>query len=210
MRSIAPLNRPTVVMLAGIEGRRRIIPAHRVAEVERIAAEAIEPARRIEQAELECREDLDRTMRAAWQRGFAQGHAEALEGLQHFLIALDARRRCVDAELLQLVMDAVTKILRRLPPALLTENMIEAALDEAQGERGCMVLRVNPERVTVAESWLAGRSPAAIEEMRVAIEPDAALSPDQCVLETPSGVIEVGLEVQLQAIRMALHAADEL
>jgi type III secretion protein L len=196
-----------VATLAGIETRRRVIPASQVARLESIAAEAAAPSERIEQAELRCREDLGRVTHTAWQRGFARGHAEALGQLQDFLASVEARRRSVDGELVQLVMDAVRKILRNLPPALLTENLIEAALDEAQGERGRVVLRVHPERLPVAESWVARRSATTREALSIVIEPDGTLEPDDCTLQTPGGVIEVGLAIQLEALRTLLNGS---
>ncbi len=36
------------------------------------------------------------------------------------------------------------------------------------------------------------------------VEGDAALKVDDCVLETPSGVIEVSLDVQLEALQAVL------
>jgi type III secretion protein L len=201
---MTPLNRPMVATLAGIETRRRVIPADQVARLERIAAEAAAPSQRIEQAELRCREDLGRITHTAWQRGFARGHAEALTHLRDFLATVDARRGSVDTELIQLVMDAVGKILRNLPPGLLTENLIAAALDEAQGERGRVVLRVHPERLSVADDWLARRSSPTQDALSVVIEADGTLEPDDCTLETPCGVIEVGLGIQLEALRTVL------
>jgi type III secretion protein L len=207
MRAMAPLNRPTVATLAGIEAHRRVIPAARVVQIERLAAEAVAPSRRIEQAELQCREDLGRVTHTAWQRGFARGHADALAQLRDFLAALHARRKSVDAELVQLVADAVSKILRHLPPELVTENLIAAALDEALGERGRVALRVHPERVAVAESWLARQPAATSEAFCVVVESDDTLERDGCTLETPSGVIEVGLGIQLEALRTMLTAS---
>jgi type III secretion protein L len=209
MQRVSPLNRPTVMTLAGIESYRRVIPADRVAEIEQIAAHAVEPSRRIEQAESRCREGIGRIAHAGWQRGFSRGHAEALARLSDFLGALDERRKSVDAELAALVADAVSKIVRRLPPDMLTESLIAAALDEAQGERGRAVLRVHPERVAVAESALGRPAGSTSTALCVVVEADSALAPDDCILETPSGVIEVGLGIQLEALGVLLNTSQE-
>jgi type III secretion protein L len=207
MSAATPFNRPIVATLAGIEPSRRIIPAAEVAELERIATAAIEPERRIEAAEAKAREGLGRIVHAGWQRGFARGHAEALNRLQEFLAALSERRKNVDAELIGLVADAVTRIVRRLPPDILTESLIQAALDEVQGERGRAVLRIHPERVTVAETWLRERPPAQADGLSIVIEADSAMGRDDCTLETSNGVVETGLDVQLEALRAALFAS---
>jgi type III secretion protein L len=202
----APLNRPTVLALAGVESLRRVIPAKRVAELERIAGQAVSAGDLVEQAEKRCLDGLDRLSHAAWQRGFSTGHAQALGRLQDFLAAVDARRKAVDAELIGLVMDAVRKIVRRLPPALLTENIVEAALAEAADEHGRVVLRVHPERVAVAESVLSRASAQENRRLHVLVEADSAMALDDCTVETPSGAIEAGLQVQLEALCAALKA----
>jgi type III secretion system HrpE/YscL family protein len=209
MRTMAPFNRPIVATLAGVETSRRVIAADQVAELERIATDAIAPSQRIEEAEVKCREGLGRVAHAGWQRGFARGHADALGQLRELLTALDERRKSVDAELVGLVADAVTRIVRNLPPEVLTEGLIEAALDEAQGERGRVVLRVHPERMEIVETWLRQRPAPAPGTINLVIEADSALGPDDCTLETPNGVIETGLGIQLQALRATLFAAVE-
>lgn len=201
----APFNRPVVLTLARVESLRRVIPADRVQELEKVASGAVAATRRIQDAEAHCREELARTTHEAWQRGFARGHADALQRVRDLLAAVDARRRAIDAELIALVEDVVGRIIRNLPPALLTQNLIEAAFAEAQGERGRCVLRVHPERVAVAEDWLR-QSSAANDVIRVSIEPDAAMAQDDCTLETSAGVIDAGLRTQLAALSAVLTA----
>lgn len=200
-----PFNRPVVLTLARVESLRRVIPADRVQELEQVASGAISANRRIQDAEAQCREELARTTHEAWQRGFARGHADALQRVRDLLAAVDARRRALDAELIALVEDVVGRIIRNLPPALLTQNLIEAAFAEAQGERGRCILRVHPERLAAAEDWLR-QAGAASDVIRVSIEPDAALAQDDCTLETPAGVIDAGLRTQLNALSAVLTA----
>jgi type III secretion protein L len=202
MRAATPFNRPIVATLAGIQPSRRIIPAAEVAELERIAIAAIEPERRIEAAEVKAREGIGRIVHAGWQRGFARGHAEALSRLQEFFAALSERRTNVDAELIGLVAEAVSRIVRAMPPEILTKSVIQAALDEVQGERGRVVLRLHPERVALAETWLRERPMTGA--ISIVVEADTTLGLDDCMLETANGVIETGLDIQLQALHTAL------
>jgi flagellar biosynthesis/type III secretory pathway protein FliH len=207
MSAATPFNRPVVAALAGIESSRRVIPAADVAELERIASAAVAPTQRIEAAEVKAREGLGRVVHAAWQRGFVRGHVEALDRLRDFLAALSERRKGVDAELVGLVADAVTRIVRALPAEMLTESLIQAALDEAAGERGRVVLRVHPARMTVVETWLRHRPAPPAEALSIVVEADSAVGLDDCTLETSNGVIETGLAIQLQALRTTLFAA---
>lgn len=199
-----PLNRSTVAALAGVDSRRRIIPAELVAKVEQMAMSTVSPEERIDRAERQCREGIGRVAHAGWQRGYAHGHEKAVARLQEFVTALDRRRNALDAELVGLVADAVERILRRLPPGWLTEKLIESALDEAQGERGRAVLRVHPERLAESERCLQNSRADTQGTLQVIVEADATLAPDDCTLETPDGVIEVGLGTQLAALRSVL------
>lgn len=200
-----PFNRPVVLTLARVESLRRVISADRVQELEQVASGAVAANRRILDAEAQCREELARTTHEAWQRGFARGHADALQRLRDLLAMIDARRKAVDAELIPLVEDVVGRIIRNLPPPLLTQNLIEAAFAEAQGERGRCILRVHPDRLGAAEDWLR-QSGTASDIIRISIEPDAALAQDDCILETPAGVIDAGLRTQLAALSAVLTA----
>jgi len=201
-----PLNRPVVLTLAKVNSSRRVISASQMQEVEQIAATAVDASQRIKQAEAECRAGLDRMAYQAWQRGFARGHTEALQKVRDYLGALDARRKAVDSDLIALVNEAVCRIIRTMPPGLLTENLIETALSEAQADHGRLVLRVHPNRVAYAEKFLAQAS-APSNSMHVVIEADATMAPDDCTLDTPAGTIDASLQTQLDALREVLDEA---
>jgi type III secretion protein L len=201
------LNRPVVLTMARVDSLQRVIPAERVREVEQIAATATSAGKRIDEAEAQCRSSIDRKSMEAWQRGFAQGHAEALRKLKDFIVAVDTRRKAVDAELLALVDEAVRRIVRNVPAQLLTESAIETALSEAQSTRGRFVLRVHPDLTGFAENFLS-RVRAPGDQMQVVVEGDAAMAYGDCTLETPAGTIDAGLSTQLAALRSVLDGAS--
>jgi len=201
-----PLNRPVVLTLAKVNSSRRVISASEMREVEQIAANAVDAGQRIKEAEAECRAGLDRMAYQAWQRGFARGHAEAMQKVRDYLVALDARRKAVDSDLIALVNEAVCRIIRTMPPGLLTENLIETALSEAQADHGRLVLHVHPNRVTFAEKFLS-QANAPSNAMHVVVEADATLAPDDCTLDTPAGTIDASLQTQLDALREVLDEA---
>jgi type III secretion system HrpE/YscL family protein len=200
-----PFNQPTVLGLAQLEPTR-IIPAEHVQQLERAAARVASAGQRVSEAEAQCLAELDKTSHAAWQRGYAQGHAEGLRKLRDFVAAVDARRKSLDAELISLAMDAVRKILRHVPSDLLTENLIETALGEAQDERGRLVLRVHPGRIDAAERFLS-QCPATAG-LRVIVEGDASMGEHDCMLETSFGVIDTSLEAQLDTLDAVLRESS--
>jgi len=206
-----PLNRPVVLTLAKVNSSRRVISASQMQEVEQIAATAVDASQRIKQAEAECRAGLDRMAYQAWQRGFARGHTEALQKVRDYLATLDARRKAVDSDLIALVNEAVCRIIRTMPPGLLTENLIETALSEAQADHGRLVLHVHPNRAAYAEKFLAQANAPSnsmnAHWMNVVVEADATMAPDECTLDTPAGTIDASLQTQLDALREVLDEA---
>lgn len=195
-----PLNRATVLTLGRIESARRVIAASQVRELEHIAASAANAGQRIEEAEARCLADLESTTHSAWQRGYARGHAEALERLHAMLAALDQKRKAMEPELIELVADAIGRIVRGLPADVLTPGLITTALEEAQCDRGRLILRVHPTNAEIAERWLELHA-GTRQHTKISIEIDASVSSDGCVLETPAGAIDASLTTQLAALR---------
>jgi flagellar assembly protein FliH len=195
-----PLNRPVVLQLAGTSAR--VIPASWVSELEEIAGVVLSATQRIQDAETQCHENLASTLQTAWTRGYALGHAEALQKLRDYFEELDMIRQSVNQDLVSLVLEAVNKIVRGLPPQLVTESLVESALDEAQDQRGRLVLRVHPTRADDAERWLREQAADMHQPPRVMVEVDASMGVDDCMLETPAGRIDAGLKTQLEALKV--------
>jgi type III secretion protein L len=202
----APFSRPTVLGLARIDSARRVLAVDEVRELERIATAAASVGQRIEAAEARCLADLEATTHAAWQRGYTSGHAEALRRLQDVLAALDQRRKAIEPQLIELVVDAIGRIARGLPSDVLLPGLIATALEEAQCERGRIVLRVHPVNGETATRWLARHAPRS-EQVRMTVELDASIAENGCLLETPVGVIDAGLTTQLDALSACLTRA---
>ncbi len=199
----APFNRATVLALGRVDSARRVIAAAQVRELEQIATYAVNAGQRIEEAEATCLADLDKTTHSAWQRGYARGHSEALERLHGVLATLDDRRKAVETDLIELVIDAIGRIVRGLPADLLTPGLITTALEEAQTDRGRLVLRIHPANAEIVERWL--ELPMAAGSTRSSVSKSTPRAKDGCVLETPVGSIDASLTTQLLALREHLR-----
>jgi type III secretion protein L len=202
----APFNRPTVLGLARIDSARRVLDVDEVRELESIATTTASVGQRIEAAEARCLADLEATTHAAWQRGYTSGHGEALRRLRDVLAALDERRKAIEPQLIELVIDAIGRIARGLPSDVLLPGLIATALEEAQCERGRLVLRVHPANGETATRWLA-RQATRSEQIRVTVEVDGSIAENGCLLETPVGVIDASLTTQLDALSVCLMRA---
>jgi type III secretion protein L len=202
-----PLNRPVVATLAQIDSQERVIAAERVREIERIAARTASAGQLISQAEAMCRESLDDQARAAWAQGVAQGRAEALAKLKDFVDALALRRRELDRELMDLVTDAVGKIIRDMPSDLLAHSVIAHALDAALEHRGRVALRVHPDRVDAAKRATAAHADGQSVQFTVVVTADESFELDDCIAESAFGVIDASLTMQLDSLRSLLRSA---
>jgi len=198
------LHRSTTLALAGLASSSRIIAADRVHEIERTARDIASAGQCLHEAQVSCLQDLESITQSGWKQGYERGHAQALGELGGFLRKLEERSRELDQELIGIVMDAVTRIVGQLPPALLTERLIESALTEARADRGNVTLRLHPERAAAAEAWLR-RSAHDHPSLRLNLEVDATLGRDDCSVETANGVIEAGIQTQLAALSTVLH-----
>lgn len=196
----APFNRATMLALGRVDSQRRVIAASQVRELEHIAASAANAGQRIEEAEARCLADLENTTHSAWQRGYARGYAEALERLHDLLAELDDKRKALGVEIIDLIVDAIGRIVRGLPADVLTPGLITTAIEEAQCDRGRLNLRVHPANAEVSERWL-GLPAANREHTTITIEIDTSVPRDGCVLETPVGAIDASLTTQLAALR---------
>ena len=202
-----PLNRPVIATLAQIDSQERVIDAERVREIERIAARAASAGQLISQAEAMCRESLDDQARAAWAQGVAQGRADALAKLKDFIDALALRRRELDRELMDLVSDAVGKIIRNIPSDLVTHSVIAHALDAALEHRGRVALRVHSDRVEAAKRAIAVHTDGQSVLFTVVVTADESLDLEDCIAESAFGVIDASLTMQLDSLRSLLRSA---
>ena len=80
---------------------------------------------------------------------------------------------------------------------------MRAAIMERQHE-WALTLRVAPGRVDEIRSLLQDILGPQFETAIQAVEGDAQLRPDNCVIVSPFGAIEIGIEHQMRALRETL------
>jgi flagellar biosynthesis/type III secretory pathway protein FliH len=61
--------------------------------------------------------------------------------------------------------------------------------------------------IPIRMTWLRERPAPAVDAIWIVVEADSTMGLDDCTLETANGVIETGLDIQLQALRAALFAS---
>jgi flagellar assembly protein FliH len=108
----------------------------------------------------------------------------------------------VEGEVVQLALSIAAKIMHReaqVDPLLLA-GMVRVALEKIERGTG-VVLRVHPNKAFDWRGYFAAHMP--LEDNPEIVE-DAALGPDDCILQTAAGTAVLGMEVQLKEIERGL------
>jgi len=184
---------------------RRSLPGRRI---EAATHEALLRAlSRIETADLDARALLEKARAEAEEereRARLEGGARARGEAAGVLAAAAAERDRIlagaAAEVVALALDVARKVLGRElgePGASALPSLAGRALAAAR-ERRAVRVRLAPADAAAAGGWL----PPGVE-----VSADPALAPGDCVVETPGGRIEAGVDAQLGELARALGAS---
>ena len=185
---------PTAALLSD----QAVIPAKDVARLETAAAlvETLEAHR-------------DAVARHARAEGFEAGRAEGLdraarqvaETLAEIHRVLEAERARLRGQAASLALDIVRRITVELGPDATVAALAERAVRDLLPQEPIRV-RVAAERVGAVSARLW----PIHERVEVAAEP--GLGPDECLIDTPSGHVRAGLDVQLAALEAVFARID--
>ena len=144
------------------------------------------------------------------RRGYQDGQLEAKAVLAKMQTEQVGRARSwvdgMEKQLGALVARAVERIIGEMDDAELLAKVVRRALEDFQGLPE-LRLRVAPEQVEPLQQALEERVRRnAAAPLR--IEPDPALGPEECVLESALGVVDLSLPRQLDVLRQALTDSD--
>jgi type III secretion protein L len=141
------------------------------------------------------------------RRGYEAGRAEARAEYAQRLLAVSANSqaelRGLREVMAQLVVKAVAQFAAEADPARLFETAL-ARVDHLLRREPFVSIRVAPqeepalraviERLRAENAWTLG----------VVVQPDPQLARGSCVLQTPSGTLEIGIDAQIDALRRAV------
>ncbi|NGO54258.1 type III secretion system stator protein SctL [Allomesorhizobium camelthorni] len=154
-------------------------------------------------------------VRAAYQRERARGHTEGLNAGAEEMARLIARavsevarrKAVLEQELPQLVIEILSDLLGAFDPGELLVRAVRHAIDRKyNGAEVC--LHVCPTQVDMIEREFAGCD-GREGRPRVRIEPDPTLSPQQCVLWSEYGNVDLGLDAQMRALSLGFGSHSE-
>ncbi len=140
----------------------------------------------------------------AYEEGVAMAKAEYAERLVALAGDTQAQLQGVREVMARLVVKAVGQFVAGAD----TSSLYEAALlrvDKLVRSEPYLDVRVSPKHEAKLRAVLARLQAEANWTMNVAVQADATLADGDCVLQTASGTIEIGVNAQLEAFRRALH-----
>ena len=146
--------------------------------------------------------ETEARMRTAFEQKLAQEHQLVGQAIADFKQERNEYYRKIEVEVVQLALAIARRILHReaaVDPLLLA-GIVRVALDRLESKTE-VVLRVHP---NVASQWRTffagnvepGHAPEVVE--------DPSLEVGRCMLQTPLGSTELGLEAQLKEVEQGL------
>lgn len=172
---------------SGRNGARR-------AEVEMTEAEF---AARILKERAEATAQVEQRLRQEYEQKIAAARSAVTAALAQFTEERNSYFARVEAEVVQLSLSVAKKILHReaqVDPMLIA-TLVRMAVERMRDD-SVMTVRVHPLRVAGWKQYFAADPAMA----RVAVEEDAQLTDQDCILETELGSANFGLDSQLKEI----------
>lgn len=141
------------------------------------------------------------------RRGFDQGQQQAAEQASAQMLSFNQRMQetlvQLEGELVDLVINAVRKIIRDLDREEQVKQAVLSGLDLVRGSHK-LVIRVNPQvQASVAEQM--DNIPHRFTSLEVVGDPQ--VTENNCILESDIGIVNAGLEQQMKIIEQALRGA---
>lgn len=146
------------------------------------------------------RQAHDAARAAGREAGEAEGREAAAQLLADARTATRSHLRKSEQRLVDIVVDAVSRILGEFDDVELAARMVRQLIDEVEGE-GKIRLHVSPAQFRAIAD--AAGSPG-VEVVADSEVPDGA-----CRMETELGFVDTSVEAQLQALRRALERYGE-
>jgi type III secretion protein L len=153
------------------------------------------------------RQEAEAVYAAEKARGLQDGLAEAARDSAQRLIEdtrlLDSRLARIEADLADLVTDAVREIIKRFEAPALVEEVTRTALDEVRSEHRVQlhVARESEETLRDAMQNILADYPE-IEVLDIVVDPD--ITPPNLRLESGLGIVTFSLEDTLEGLRTLL------
>jgi type III secretion protein L len=158
-------------------------------------------ARRITQQAAQQAED---SRREGYEEGLRRAKAEYAQQLMSETLAAERQLHALRTSMAQIVVKAVGLFIADAEPAALFEAAL-LRIDTLIRSEPFITVRVAPAQEATMREVLARLQGEANWHMTVSLAADPALPAGACVVQTASGVLEIGVDAQLEAFRRAME-----
>lgn len=142
--------------------------------------------------------------REGYEEGLREARAEQAQRLLAGALGTEGQLRALRQSMAQIVAKAVQQFLGETDAAQLMTGAMQR-IDALIRHEPFVVARVAAASEVALRDALARLGPEAPWTTRTRIVVDTALADGACVLQTPSGSLEIGVEAQIEAFRRAVE-----
>ncbi|CAN7451766.1 type III secretion system stator protein SctL [Variovorax sp. LjRoot84] len=164
-----------------------------------------EAARIVRQAE----DGAEASRRKGYEQGLAQARAEYARQLVSESMAVERQLHALRTSMAQIVVKAVGQFLAEADPAVLFRSAL-VRVEALLRAESFLTVRVAPAQEADMRETLHRLRSDANWHMAVTLTPDPDLPAGACVVQTSTGVLEIGVDAQLEAFRRAVEQGGML
>jgi type III secretion protein L len=183
---------------------RKVLKEHEYAAL--LDASAVVEAARREARRIarQAQEEAEASRRQGYEEGLQRAQAEYATQLVSEAMAAERQMQGLRSAMARIVVKAVGQFMADADPSALFEAAL-LRVDQLIRSEPFVTLRVAPPQEAVMREVLARLRQDAQWTMSVSLVPDPSLPAGACVVQTASGVLEIGAEAQLEAFRRAVE-----
>ena len=183
---------------------RKVLKEHEYAAL--LDASAVVEAARREARHIsrQAQQEAEASRRQGYEQGLQQAKAEYATQLVSEALAAERQMQALRTSMAQIVVKAVGQFVAGADPAALFEAAL-LRVDTLIRSEPFVTVRVAPAQEATLREVLARLRHEAQWTMSLSLAPDPTLAPGACVVQTASGVLEIGVEAQLEAFRCAVE-----
>jgi len=148
--------------------------------------------------------DAEASRKQGYEEGLQRAKAEYATQLLADTMAAERQLHALRASMAQIVVKAVGQFIADANPAALLEAAL-LRVDTLIRNEPFITVRVAPAEEPTLREVLTRLRTEANWSMTVSLVADAALPAGACVVQTASGVLEIGVDAQLEAFRRAVE-----
>ena len=160
-----------------------------------------ELAQRDERRQVEANEARALAVQQGYEEGLERANYELTEKLLALTLQMHESLREVESSLVDVVIDAVSKIVHDFDDETLVKNTVRSGMELVRSGKK-LTVRVHPQMQEVVSEQLSELQKSA---RRVEVLADGALRLDECILESDVGIVNASVELQVEALINALR-----